>query len=63
MAWGASSFVVGGADGLDESRRRRADLLLAVGTMTWPHMLARVMLLEQLYRTQTILSGHPYHRG
>jgi 23S rRNA (pseudouridine1915-N3)-methyltransferase len=62
-AWGAASFVVGGADGLDESLRRRADLLLAFGTMTWPHMLARVMLLEQLYRAQTILSGHPYHRA
>jgi 23S rRNA (pseudouridine1915-N3)-methyltransferase len=62
-AWGAASFVVGGADGLDESLRRRADLLLAFGLLTWPHMLARVMLLEQLYRAQTILSGHPYHRG
>jgi 23S rRNA (pseudouridine1915-N3)-methyltransferase len=62
-AWGAAAFVVGGADGLDESLRRRADLLLAFGTMTWPHMLARVMLLEQLYRAQTILSGHPYHRA
>ena len=62
-SWGAAAFVVGGADGLDEALRRRADLLLAFGTMTWPHMLARVMLLEQLYRAQTIVSGHPYHRG
>jgi 23S rRNA (pseudouridine1915-N3)-methyltransferase len=61
--WGSASFLIGGADGLDESIRRRADLLLAFGRLTWPHMLARVMLLEQLYRTQTILSGHPYHRG
>jgi 23S rRNA (pseudouridine1915-N3)-methyltransferase len=63
VSWGAASFVVGGADGLDESLRRRADLLLAFGVLTWPHMLARVMLLEQLYRAQTILAGHPYHRA
>ena len=61
--WGTVGFVVGGADGLDESLRRRADLLLAFGTMTWPHLLARVMLFEQLYRVQTILAGHPYHRA
>ncbi len=56
------AFVVGGADGLDATVRDRADLLMAFGRMTWPHMLARVMLLEQLYRAQQILAGHPYHR-
>ncbi len=55
-------FVIGGADGLDESLRAEAKLVLAFGQMTWPHMLARVMILEQLYRAQQILAGHPYHR-
>lgn len=56
------AFLIGGADGLDESLRRRADLLLSLGQMTWPHMLARAMLVEQIYRAQQILAGHPYHR-
>ena len=56
------AFLIGGADGHDESVRGRADLLLSFGAMTWPHMLVRAMLAEQLYRAQTILSGHPYHR-
>ena len=56
------AFVIGGANGLDESIRKQARLVLAFGEMTWPHMLARVMLLEQLYRAQQILAGHPYHR-
>lgn len=56
-------FVIGGADGLTDSVRERARTLLSFGHMTWPHMLARVMLAEQLYRAQQILSGHPYHRG
>lgn len=56
------SFVIGGADGLAPAIRDRADLLLAFGTMTWPHMLVRVLLMEQIYRAQTILAGHPYHR-
>lgn len=55
-------FVIGGADGLSESMRGRANLLLSFGQQTWPHMLARVMLVEQLYRAQQILAGHPYHR-
>lgn len=54
--------VIGGAQGLSDSLRARADLILSFGAQTWPHMLARVMLLEQIYRAQTILSGHPYHR-
>lgn len=55
-------FVIGGADGLSPAIRDRADLLLAFGAMTWPHMLVRVLLMEQIYRAQTILAGHPYHR-
>lgn len=56
-------FVIGGADGLDPSVTARADLLLSFGRMVWPHLLARVMLSEQLYRAATILSGSPYHRA
>ena len=56
-------FVIGGAEGLSETVRARADLLLALGPMTWPHQLVRVLLLEQLFRVQSIWSGHPYHRG
>jgi len=59
----AASFVVGGADGLAQSLRGRANVKLAFGSATWPHQLVRVMLLEQLYRAGTILTGHPYHRA
>jgi len=55
-------FAIGGADGLGEVLHERADLSLAFGTATWPHQLVRIMLLEQIYRAFTILSGHPYHR-
>ncbi len=55
-------FILGGADGLTNEIRDRANLLLSFGQQTWPHMLARVMLLEQIYRAQQILAGHPYHR-
>lgn len=55
-------FVIGGADGLDESVRRAARSTLAFGPQTWPHALARAMLAEQLYRAVTILAGSPYHR-
>lgn len=55
-------FLIGGADGHHESCRKRADLLLSLGRATWPHMLVRGMLAEQLYRAQQILAGHPYHR-
>lgn len=56
-------FVIGGADGLAASVCEKADLHLSFGAATWPHQLVRVMLLEQLYRATTILTGHPYHRG
>lgn len=55
-------FVLGAADGHDESERGSADLLLAFGRATWPHLLARAMLLEQLFRATSILANHPYHR-
>lgn len=55
-------FLIGAADGHDQSLRDSADLLLAFGAMTWPHMLARAMLAEQLWRATSIIAGHPYHR-
>ena len=55
--------VIGGPDGLDASIRTRAELILSFGAATLPHGLVRVLALEQLYRSLTILAGHPYHRG
>jgi len=55
-------FIIGGANGLSREIRSRANLLLSFGAQTWPHKLARVMLLEQIYRAQQILAGHPYHK-
>jgi 23S rRNA (pseudouridine1915-N3)-methyltransferase len=55
-------FLIGAADGFDDAEREGADLLLNFGAMTWPHMLARAMLTEQLWRATSILAGHPYHR-
>ena len=55
-------FIIGGADGLAQPVLDRAGLILALGAMTWPHLLVRVLLAEQLYRAQSILEGHPYHR-
>jgi 23S rRNA (pseudouridine1915-N3)-methyltransferase len=55
-------FLVGGADGFAPQVREKATFLLSFGKQTWPHMLIRVMMLEQIYRAQQILSGHPYHR-
>ncbi len=56
------ALLIGGADGLDPGLRAGADFSLSLGRMVWPHMLARVMLAEQLYRAATILAGRPYHR-
>jgi 23S rRNA (pseudouridine1915-N3)-methyltransferase len=55
-------FLIGAADGFGDAERAEADLLLSFGRATWPHMLARAMLAEQLFRTTAILAGHPYHR-
>ena len=56
------AFVIGGADGLAEPVLKKAGLILSLGAMTWPHMMVRAMLMEQVYRAHTILTGHPYHR-
>ena len=56
-------FLIGAADGHGQAARANADLLLGFGAMTWPHMLARAMLAEQLWRATSILAGHPYHRS
>jgi 23S rRNA (pseudouridine1915-N3)-methyltransferase len=65
-AWRAGAqalcFAIGGADGLGAALCDRAELMIAFGSATWPHQLVRIMLLEQIYRALTILSGHPYHR-
>ena len=55
-------FIIGGADGLTDALRQQASALWSLGRKTWPHMLARVLLVEQLYRAQQINAGHPYHR-
>ena len=56
-------FIIGAADGLAPSLKEKASLAIAFGAATWPHQLIRIMLLEQLYRAVTILTGHPYHRA
>ena len=56
-------FLIGAADGHGDAARKDADLLLGFGAMTWPHLLARAMLAEQLWRATSILAGHPYHRS
>jgi len=57
------AFVIGGADGLDETLCKKANLTIAYGSATFPHQIVRILLAEQVYRAITILSGHPYHRG
>ncbi len=59
---GDLAFLIGGADGHGDAVRGRAGLLLSLGAMTWPHMLVRTLVAEQLWRAQAILAGHPYHR-
>ena len=56
-------FMIGGAEGLDDTVKKKARLVMALGAMTWPHLLVRALLAEQVYRAQCILSGHPYHRA
>ena len=56
------TFVIGGADGLTDELRQSADVTLSLGAMTWPHMLARALLCEQIWRAISILGNHPYHR-
>lgn len=56
-------LLIGGADGLDPDLIARADLVLALSPMTWPHQIVRILIAEQVYRATTILSGHPYHRA
>jgi 23S rRNA (pseudouridine1915-N3)-methyltransferase len=57
------AFLIGGADGLDPGLRAEADFLWSLGPLTWPHLLVRGLVAEQLFRAQSILKGHPYHRG
>jgi 23S rRNA (pseudouridine1915-N3)-methyltransferase len=57
-----SAFVIGGADGLSEQTKAKADTLLRLSAMTLPHAIAQLVLLEQIYRAATLLTGHPYHR-
>ncbi len=59
----AYALVIGGPDGLDPSLREKAQRILSFGAVTWPHQLVRVMAAEQLYRSLSILAGHPYHRA
>ena len=58
----STAFLIGGSNGHDQAVLQRANLKLSLGPQTWPHMMVRAMLAEQLYRVQAILSGHPYHR-
>jgi 23S rRNA (pseudouridine1915-N3)-methyltransferase len=60
---GETAFVIGGADGLPEDFKKSASLLVRLSAMTLPHALAQVLLVEQIYRAATLLTGHPYHRG
>ena len=61
--WVRPCFLIGGAEGLDAPVLSRAAFVLSLGPLTWPHMLVRALLAEQLYRAQSILAGHPYHRS
>jgi len=63
QSWGRVHFVIGGADGLDEAVLQRANTRLSLGPMTWPHLLVRGMLAEQVFRARAIAAGHPYHRA
>lgn len=56
------TFLIGGAEGFTDDVRNKANMMLSFGQQTWPHVMVRVMLLEQIYRAQQIIAGHPYHR-
>lgn len=56
------TFLIGGAEGFTDDIRHKANIMISFGQQTWPHMMVRVMLMEQVYRAQQILAGHPYHR-
>lgn len=56
------TFLIGGAEGFTDEIRNKANMMLSFGQQTWPHVMVRVMLLEQIYRAQQIIAGHPYHR-
>ncbi len=62
QGYSSVAFVIGGADGLDDSILKQANLVWSLGRVTWPHMLVRALLAEQLYRAHSILTNHPYHR-
>ena len=62
QGFSSMAFVIGGADGLDKSVLAKAHLIWSLGRVTWPHMLVRALLAEQLYRAHSMISGHPYHR-
>lgn len=55
-------FLIGGSEGLDNAAIQRSEAVFSLGNLTWPHMLARILLVEQIYRAQSIIKGHPYHR-
>ena len=57
-----TAFLIGGADGHDKNVLESANIILSLGPQTWPHMMVRSMIAEQIYRAQSILTGHPYHR-
>lgn len=59
---GKVSFIIGGSEGFPQDIKAKANKIISFGKLTWPHLLARVLLIEQLYRAQQILKGHPYHR-
>ena len=56
------TFLIGGPNGIEQSTLDKANLMMSFGAATWPHMLARILLIEQLYRAEQILAGNPYHR-
>ncbi len=63
QSWGRVHFVIGGAEGLDRRVIERADVSVSLGQMTWPHLLVRGLLAEQIFRARCIAAGHPYHRA